>query len=224
MTLGNAMISTAAFSNEDMKRIGIRFHTARVLTGLKREEFAQKYHLSSLSIKNWEAGLVLPRHEGMVAVINALKESGVFASSEWLLYGNGNGPNYYHSHNYEHARSDDECINEQIALFKKAQRSKGRDPVVVAVKDEAMMPCYRKGDILGGVLVSHELVKSSVANHLILKRPWLLQISSGSFMPAFVYCHADKWFINNAQDPELKEVSLPSFARIKWHYEIDENA
>ncbi len=219
---GEVMISTTPFSKDDMHNIGIRFHTARVLTGLKRDEFAHKHNLSPLSIKNWEAGLALPRHEGLVAAITALKESGVFASSEWLLYGSGNGPNYYHARNYENDRSKDTVLTEQITLFKHAQRSRGVEPVVVAVRDGTMVPHYRKGDFLGGVVVSPEVVKQSVAHHLFHKRPWLVRFHDGSFMPTFVFCHANKWFINNAQDPELKEIATPLFARIKWHYEVDD--
>src|SRR5690606_13957061 len=170
----------------------IRFHTARVLTGLKRDEFAQIHGLSRLSIKNWEAGLALPRHEGIVAAITALKESGVFASTEWLLYGNGNGPNYYHARIFENDRSKDTILAEQITLFKQAQRARGLEPIVIAVKDDSMMPNFLKGDFLGGVVVSPESVKSSVANHLFHKRPWLVRFAERSFLPAFVFSHANK--------------------------------
>lgn len=218
---GDNMIGAVPFSKEDMHRIGIRFHTARVLTGLKRDDFSTQHNLARLSIKNWEAGLAIPRHEGIVAAITALKDSGVFASREWLLYGLGNGPNYYQAQQYEQARSNDSFINEQIALFKKACRAQEHEPIVVVVKDDGMLPFLCRGDYVGGVIVSPELVKSALATSRFHKRPWLVSCNGEVFAPAFIHCHADKWFMSSAINSELKEIVTPNFARIKWHYEID---
>lgn len=216
------MISTSSFSKEDMHRIGVRFHSARVLTGLKSDEFAKMHGLSPIIIKNWETGLALPRHQSIAAAITALKESGVFASSEWLLFGNGFRPNYYCAHQIENSASTDALINEQIGLFKKAYRAKGMLPIAVAIKDDAMRPIYCKGDLVGAVIVSQESVKSFISSQANNKQPWLISCAGGSFKLAYVFCHADVWFMNTKQDVELKEIAAPSFARIKWHYKIDD--
>jgi transcriptional regulator with XRE-family HTH domain len=216
------MVQNVQFTEDELKKIGTRMRTARVLTGLKREEFAQKHNLSSVSLKNWELGRILPRYDGMIALVNALKECGIFVSPEWILFGNGTGPNYYYAQMAHEDKTKEEFISEQVSLFKKAQRSKGFNPVVLTVKDEAMGPTYRKGDLLGGILVSQEFVKTDLAQNLGINRPWLITLDNGSFMPAFIYANHNRWLINTIKNPELQEISRPSFAKIKWHYDLGE--
>lgn len=216
------MVQNVQFTKDELKKIGIRMHTARVLTGLKRDDFAQKHNLSTISIKNWELGRVLPRYDGMIALVNAFKECGVFASPEWILFGNGTGPNYYHARDIDDANVNDEFIDEQIVLFKKAQRSKGFNPVVLTIKDEAMGPTYKQGDLVGGILVSQEFVRSDLSHNPGLNRPWLVTLDNGSFMPAFIYVNHDRWLINTLKNPQLMEIATPSIAKIKWHYSVGE--
>ncbi len=80
------MAYNTKFSKEEIKKIGLRLQSARVLTGLNREDFAEKTNLPCMSIKNWENGRALPRHESIVSMLGALREWGVFASLEWVLY------------------------------------------------------------------------------------------------------------------------------------------
>ena len=84
------------------------------------------------------------------------------------------------------------------------------------------MPTFCQGDYVGGVIVSPELVKSFMASARNYKRPWLIRVDGSTFFPAFVFCNNDKWFISTSRQPELMEVAAPIFARIKWHYEIDQ--
>lgn len=207
------------FSKEDLRNIGIRLHAARVLTGMRREEFAEKQDVSVTSIKNWELGRVLPRHDKIVSVLNTLKACGIFASQEWILYGNGLSPNYQspeltQAFTPENAHNN-EFIDEQIKLFLKAQRAKGFTPVVVSVSDNAMAPTYHKGDHVGAVLVSHEYVKGALANN---HTTWLVTTTMGTFAPANLFFLGDRWFFNTAQRTELRELSSPSIAKILWHY------
>jgi transcriptional regulator with XRE-family HTH domain len=213
------MLFNLRFSKEELEKIGSRMHSARVLTGLKREDFALKQQLSSTSIKNWELGRILPRQDGINAIINAFKECGIVASIEWILYGKGPSPHYLDSIvNGEEEKSLGEFTDEQINFFKKAQRSKGFNPVVIEVKDKQMEPTYKMGDILGGIIVSPEFVKSAIAKNLMGTSPWLITRTEGNFVPAFIFLQGSKWLMNTLLDNELKECAFPSIAKIKWHY------
>jgi len=211
------MSFTLRFSKEEQKRIGNRMHSARVLTGLEREDFALLQNFSLTSVENWEWGRVLPRSDGIDAVVNAFKECGVVTSPEWILYAKGLSPHYVEDFPGEKEKNFGEFIDEQISLFKKAQRSKGFNPVVITVLDKDMEPMFNMGDILGGIIVSSEFVKSDVKN-LMTKSPWLITKATGNFVPAFLFLQGNKWFMNTLLDNELRECTLPSIAKIKWHY------
>jgi transcriptional regulator with XRE-family HTH domain len=214
------MASNLRFSKEELKKIGSRMCAARILTGMKQEEFTLKQNISHTSIKNWELGKALPRHDGIVAVLTTLKECGIFVSLEWLLYGNGPGPSYLGNYDVIPDECSHEFVDDHIKLFKKAQRAKGFNPVVITIKNKAMAPFYKEGDMLGGIVVSQEFVRIELAHNVRSKIPWLITLATGSFTPAFVYVHGDRWLINTLEDPELKECSLPSIAKIKWHYAL----
>lgn len=210
------MVYQTKFSKDEIKSIGIRMHAARILTGMSREEFAERQNVPVMSIKNWELGRAMPRNEGIMSIVAAFKNLGVFVSHEWVLFGSGVGPNYIETSTHE--RESDQGILEQIDLFKKSQRAQGHNPVVITVNDDQMSPLFQKGDIIGGIILSHESVRKdvSVPN---LGRPWILSDKDGSFGPCFLYYMADQWFTNTASKPELKECGMPSIAKIKWHFQ-----
>lgn len=216
------MAYNVRFSKEEIKQIGIRMYASRILTGMKREEFAEKQSISCMSIKNWELGRVLPRQEAILSILNAFKEYGVIASSEWVLYGSGAGPNYFKTSTFEQKDNHQELIEEQASVFKKVQRSKGHNPIVITVTDDAMEPFYLKGDIVGAIVLPNDLVKKEIQNSKCIRQPWLVASLTGDFIPAFIYFCSDKWFMNQVKNQELVECGPPTLAKIKWHYSSDE--
>lgn len=212
------MAYSTKFSKEDVKNIGIRLHAARVLTGMNREEFGEKQKIPSMSIKNWELGRVLPRQDAVFSIVDAFKNSGVFVSHEWVLYGSGAGPNYVETATFEKEENIDELLAAQINLFKKAQRAKGFNPVVIMVSNTSMAPTYLKGDVLGGVIVSQELARKEISANTSSLKPWLVTMVDGEFIPAFLYVKANLWLINTTADQELRDCPFPVIVKIKWHY------
>lgn len=217
------MMHNLQFTKEELKKIGTRVRATRILCGLRREDLAKKQDIGIASLKNWEQGRLLPKYDAIVATINTLKESGVFISLEWLLFGNGAGPNYYETNNFNEKKNQDDWLDEQIKLFKKIERSLGFNPITFILQDDTMTPMYKKGDLLGGVLVSHELVKTNLSISTNYRHPWLISLTNGSFIPAFIYINNNRWFINTLKHSELKEIPLPTIAKIKWHYAVGEN-
>jgi transcriptional regulator with XRE-family HTH domain len=208
------------FSKDEIKSIGIRMHASRVLTGLSREEFAEKQNIPVMSIKNWELGRVMPRTEGIQTLINAFKEQNIYVSFEWILYGSGVGPNYIETTTFEREESANANLFEQVSLFKKSQRAQGLNPVVVAINDDNMSPTYFKGDLIGGIILPTEAVKKEISESAYLKGPWMISVATGEFVPALIYFTANQWLMNTFKEPELKECGVPSIAKIKWHYRL----
>ncbi len=212
------MAFNTKFSREEVKKIGIRLHAARVMTGQNREEFAEQLEIPAASIKNWELGRVLPREDAVISMLDTLNKSGVFVSKEWVLLGSGMGPNYIETTTFEQQENLDEIVTQQLNLFKKTQRVRGLNPIVITVEDSSMAPTYLVGDLIGGVIVSNELVKKELCATNSIKTPWLVTTDGGQFAPVFVYFSGNKWFINTHTSLELHECSFPCFAKIKWHY------
>lgn len=212
------MAFNTKFSREEVKKIGIRLHAARVMTGQNREEFAEQLEIPAASIKNWELGRVLPREDAIILMLDTLKQSGVFVSQEWVLLGSGTGPNYIETTTFEQQENLHEIVTEQVNLFKKIQRVRGFNPVIATVADSSMTPIYVKGDLIGGVLVSTEFVKKELCKKSTHKIPWLLATPNGHYIPAFIYFNSKSWYFNTNTNFELQECLFPSFAKIKWHY------
>ena len=216
------MAYNTKFSKEEIKQIGLRLQSARVLTGLNREDFAEKTNLPCMSIKNWENGRALPRNESTLSILDALRKCGISVSEEWILYGSGASPNYFFSSTFEQKENLTELFIEQIELFKKSQRTIGYNPIVITVKDDEMSPIFKKGDILGGVIVSHEAIREKIHNSHD-RFYCLVAAVDGLFMPRFLFFNEEKWLTNTVKNPELKNAFSPSIACIKWHYIIGEH-
>lgn len=211
------MAYNTRFSKEEIKRIGLRLHSARVLTGLNREEFSEKNGLPPASIKNWEIGRALPRQEGMNGALSALKSCGVFVSLEWILYGSGAAPSYLETETFEQKDNSDGFIEEQATLFKKAQRAQGLNPIVVTVRDDAMFPIFKKMDTIGGIIIDPSDAKEIIERRLE-HAPWLVTLSNGDFIPAWLFSCKERWFFHTEKNKELQECLSPVIVRIKWHY------
>lgn len=212
------MAYNTKFSKDEVRNIGIRLHAARILTGMNREEFGEQQKIPSMSIKNWELGRVLPRQDAIDSILGAFNNYGVLVSPEWVLFGSGAGPNYIGTATFEKQENVDDLLSQQINLFKKIQRAKGFNPVVVTVIDDSMASIYLKGDLLGGVIVSHEFVRKEINTNRSSSNVWLITMANGEFVPGFLYIKSNSWLMNTRSQTELLECAFPSIAKIKWHY------
>jgi transcriptional regulator with XRE-family HTH domain len=212
------MTKLTRFSQEEIKQIGIRMQAVRVLTGLSREEFADKTSIAAMTIKNWELGRVIPRNEGINNLLAAFREYGVFVSLEWILFGTGAGPNYLQESQNINISNTREYVLKQIQFFKESQRLLKHNPIVVEVTDDSMAPIYQINDILGGILFTEKMVQDFINNKQYMARPWLICMPNGDFAPKWVYLSKDKWFVRSNNSSELTECTSPTLAKIIWHY------
>jgi DNA-binding transcriptional regulator YiaG len=211
------MSSRSQYSEEEIKRISLRIKSARVLSGLNQEEFAQANSIPYMSLKGWEMGKALPRQTGLLKFLKALSSNGIQVDSDWLLCGTGAGPTYVAGARPEVVVRKSLYMEQQVSLFKKEQEANGFNPLVVEVKDDAMSPRYNSGDIMGGVLIS--------SDELIAKKfdarkgaVYLIRIEENIFAPRQIFVNQDRLFFSSFKENELFEYATPVLAKICWHY------
>jgi transcriptional regulator with XRE-family HTH domain len=128
---------------------GKRLKQLRGLTGLNREQFAQKATVSKTSISIWEHGREGGLSKaGAQKVICAAQDLGVICDTDWLLSGLGASPHL--------AAQPPKIIlpatvtinrEQEIAAFLQTYD----DAVVIEIVDNDCLPAYRKGDKVGGL-------------------------------------------------------------------------
>ena len=80
---------------------GKRVRSARMLTGLTRKKFEEKYKIHENTLKSWESpkqsqqGLT---EKGAKRLIEALKNESINCTVEWLMTGAGHGPKLTNTH------------------------------------------------------------------------------------------------------------------------------
>ena len=212
------MSSRSQYSEEEIKRISLRMKSARVLSGMNQEEFANANGIPHMSLKGWEMGKALPRQSGLLKFLNALLSNGIQVDSEWLLFGSGAGPTLVAGARPETPTGKSGYIDQQIALFKKEQVSKGLNPLVIEIKDGLMSPTYNLGDIVGGVFINQDEAKTQSADNVQKGAVFLARIDEGIFAPRQVFFSHGRLFISSIKDRELSEYSTQLLAKISWHY------
>lgn len=214
----NYMTSRSQYSEEEIKRICIRMKSARVLSGLNQEQFANAHGISHMSLKGWEKGKALPRQLGLLKFVSALNACGIQVDTEWLLFGSGAGPTCTPRQSPKIQSERANYLEQQIALFKKEQVSMGLNPLVAEINDTAMSPQYKSGDIVGGVFVTLDIVRNNLLQRGQKGEVFLVRIDDVNFAPRQLFLAGERMFISSLEDLTLFEYSTRLIAKICWHY------
>lgn len=212
------MASRSQFSDEDVKQIGLRIRSARVLSGMNQEEFANTHGIPHMSLKAWEMGKALPRQIGLEKLLNALFSIGIQVDCGWLISGSGAGPTYVFGTRRELSEGNTSHSDDHVAIFKKEQLARGLNPLVVEINDSLMSPSYKPGDIVGGVFISHEEVKARCKGSIEKGSIYLVHIDEAMFAPRQVFFANEQIFISSLRTVDLSLYSNQFFAKICWHY------
>lgn len=203
------MADRKKFSKEELKGIGFRIKASRVLTGLNQEEFGSKYNIPAPSIKTWEFGSVVPRLDGLTKFTDALRESGIYVSTNWLLHGMGTGPSYFLGQ--QHSESVVDVDDSFAELFKKSCKKSKENPVIVEIRDDEMVPLFKPGDLVAGVLLDRLSFKSDP------HKPMLVNLGDGSYVVRYIQLVDDCFFLSSSKNHNIKKVNVETFACIRWH-------
>lgn len=210
------MSNQKKFTEEEVKNVGLRIRSCRVLTGLTQEEFGNACGFSVPSIKTWELGSVIPRADGLKKYCESLKSYGLFVNTDWLLYGAGTGPAYFlhqgNSTQEERRKTLDSKVVSIKESFEDNCRKNKENPVFFQIADDEMASFYEPGDFIGGVLIER--------NNLTNKpqKPMLAKLENGDYLIRFVYLIDDEFFISSIKNPLIQKVKLDAIGAVKLHY------
>jgi transcriptional regulator with XRE-family HTH domain len=213
------MATNRRHSYEEISQISNRMKSARALSGLTQEKFAEKNAISLTSLKCWEMGRAVPRREGVQSYINALNKLGIEISLGWIFEGSGPGPTYMNGTQIEKPKITSDYFDTQIDLFKKNLLAKGLNPIVSNVNDDDMAPHFNQGDIIGAFYVTmNEVLSLPLEN--IVETPWLLMLDGKTFVSRFLAVgeREGQIFYRSIRDPIIRSSSIRAIGRICWHY------
>lgn len=149
---------------------GKRLRVARMMTGLPRKGFEEKYGISASTIQSWEAakagGLT---KRGVERVLSVLQQEGIFCTADWLLHGIGTPaqstgrvpqireetPTY---------RTEEEGIAQELQAF----RALNIETMDMVVMDDGMEPYYCKDDYVAGKAYAKESMKEAIGRDCIV--------------------------------------------------------
>jgi transcriptional regulator with XRE-family HTH domain len=206
-----------------------RVRVLRQMTGLSRQELAEKYNLSFGNFQNWEG----PRYGGLTEkgaqkILASCAAEGVTATLEWLMHGVEPGPKitetFYTgesnlstslSENIVTSSQEIALIDRELALFKENYRNQA---LHLLVEDDGMEPLFEVGEIVAGQRFSAKDFPRQKAinciveltNGKLLVRNLKLGSNEGLFL---LSCLNPNTKVN---PPLLYDVPIVSFAPILW--------
>lgn len=141
------------------KKKGIRLKWLRRIANLNRREFAEKFHLNYETLKGWENGKHggIPLKQAQKLIFSLMKFSSIDCSTEWLVYGVGDGPQLLHppsnaSNHYAEllfSIPDEEKnkIQKELHLILTHYPT----ALVFLIRHPTAIPHYTPGDIVAGL-------------------------------------------------------------------------
>src|SRR5580704_13839110 len=191
---------------QELKKLGLRIKSVRVLTGLNQEEFARECGFNHTSLRNWEFGRVSPRPRAISKLIDAFKCLGVFTCVEWIVNGSGEGPMFYGRKSV----IDGESINAPIiGAFKKHMEEHSNKSIIITVRNDDMRPYFSIGDVIGAVLVSiHKIERwPNHERERLLSEPILSKCDKMEFEPHWLNFDGERWWARSQSNFSLKALS-----------------
>lgn len=143
-------------SRDNPSATGNRIKSLRMLIGCTRKEFAEKTGISENTLKIWEEPAETRNgisKKGANRLIAAMKDCGITCTLEWLLFGLGYGPSLQHIQKEDLPQNHEEVSwGEEESIFRDIESFKANNPnpIVIAITDGSLLPCYSYGDYVGG--------------------------------------------------------------------------
>jgi transcriptional regulator with XRE-family HTH domain len=202
---------------------GKRLKLARKMAGLTREEVEEKYGISASTIQSWEAakagGLT---EKGAQRAIAVLRQEGIWCTTDWLMYGLGEGPQPTGSqfHHVQESFTTYTDLPEEKAILQELEKFQNlnNETTHFIVIDDAMCPYYQQGDYVAGKrkmgeaikqLIGMDCIIETVEGTVLLRR---LKLGSNENIFTLLSINPDTQLIT----PTLYEQKLKSAAAVIW--------
>ena len=200
-----------------LNTIANRIRYLRNLTGLKREDVAERYPITRSALEKWENGTANISARNVARLINMAADQSIVCTAEWLLRGDGNPPKTVTPSSLsEHQASVGNTIEtalRDLNLFKMTYPQ----GLTLMVSDDAMADYYANGDFVGGLPVDLDKLKQYLNHACIVQtadektRLRRIGYEDGSW---FLYCtntrHKEWPFLE-------KNVKIVKAAPVFWH-------
>lgn len=212
-------MASRLLSEDEVQRISWRMKSARMLTGLTQENFSAENDISVTSLKCWEMGRAVPRQEGLSNYLNAIRKHGIEVSHEWIFHGSGPGPTYVDVVPSTKRSPTSDYLEQQIKLFQGNMRSRGLNPIVIEVADDAMSPVYSRGDIVGGFYVEVDQVRAQKTPLEIQQSPWLIGAGDSCKLVYLLFANdANQLFYRSSESETLTMFTSSLIGKVCWHH------
>lgn len=153
------------FGNSFALHQGQRLKVLRQICKLSVAEFAQITTISQSTIRNWEAKKIAQiSTEKAKVIVNTVKNCNIITTTDWLLYGVGALP--------LKAARDQKMNQTNLAAMQKEQAlflANTPSAVTLKVTDDAMLPLYESGTIIGGKYLSKKDISFAIGKDCIIK-------------------------------------------------------
>ena len=157
-------------SDSSAKEKARRLKQLRSITGLTAKELGERNHIPLATLKSWEAASKASLTEkGAHRIVDALQNEGVDCSVAWLLHGIGAQPRLA-TEKEERVLADlprKEYIVARETEIKHFYNTY-KNAVIIEVEDDAMLPFYRPGDVVGGIW-QHDETLHFAKQHCLVK-------------------------------------------------------
>jgi len=202
------------------------------LLKLSRADIHKKHGLSPDTLAAWENGKIQISEKGIDRCIKIYSTENLIVAKEWLLTGEGLGPNFsFDLNRYFRTLSTekpDEKIDDSILLAKEIDffRSLSPNSVTGLVPNEDMLPLYARGDYVGGRFRYGEDIQSCIAKDCIVKTKdgstYIRRVAKNPNGSGYnLVCLNPQW--NGNPEPVIFNVEIECAAPIIWHRRPDDN-
>lgn len=156
---------------------GQRLKLARNLTHLTRKDMYSCYGVNPNTIQAWEKGAVCLSEKNAQKLIDIFSKEGLNVTIAWLLHGDSSS---FISSKLELIGNINEkntklkdilTVNGELKFFEELEffQKNNSNAVTTAVSDEALLPFFRTGDYVGGVLLPKKDLNTLIGQFCIIK-------------------------------------------------------
>lgn len=219
-------------SGSDSIRSGLRLKKARLMAGFTRQALESKYGISVNTLQAWESAKSPLSFKGANKIIQALQDSGLECSIDWLLHGIGPSPrlndeinipgmfSLQKQQNNNQLNWDDEsAILREVECF----RTSNLNSIVSIVTDDSMLPIYFIGDYVGGKRKTTETFDKYIGINCLIETiegmTIIRRLERGNAHSLYTLSCINP--NTTVPSPVLYNVKIISIAPIIWHRRKD---
>jgi len=193
------------------------------ILGVSRPTFSQRYGVPFSTLQKWEDGIGKGINNSAAEKISSVYQSlGIDCTPEWILYDSGKPPAPLLAHHYPLAADKNSNYPlDEVALIIQELRffcQLHKNTLDAIVNDDAMEPCFKKGDYVAGVrffnkdiekLVNYDCIVQTIHGDVLIRH--LAAIQSNQHYTLTCLNH------KSTTKPKKREnVEIASAAPIIW--------